>query len=401
VPAPRPDRFLAVALAAAWIASALLAPPAHAGADDRLKEVERALGESREKAAALGKEAESLAAEATRLRTESVAAAKKAQDLESELSRLESEIPALESRETARVAALAAERDRLALLLAALERLARNPPAALLAEPGTPSDTVRSAILLRAAVPEVESRARALGVEIDEIARLRAGIAERRARLESAGKALAAERVRLARLAEEKARIESHKRAERRDEAKRAAALATKARSLRELLARIEEEARTRPPPAPPAPVLARPERAARPAPVPLRAGQGLPARGEIARRFGEDDRMGGRTKGIEIRTRPAAQVVAPADGEVVFAAPFRGYGQVLIIKTGQEYHALLGGLARIEAEVGQSVLAGEPVGAMQDSPGGEPVLYFELRRKGQPINPLPWLAARNSKVNG
>jgi septal ring factor EnvC (AmiA/AmiB activator) len=118
-------------------------------------------------------------------------------------------------------------------------------------------------------------------------------------------------------------------------------------------------------------------------------------------RAFGDDDDSGGKAKGISIRTRVGAQVVAPADGEVVFAGPFRGFGRLLIIAVGEDYHALLGGLDRIDAEVGQAVLAGEPVGTMQGSPKGAPTLYFELRRKGQPINPLPWLAAGNSKVNG
>ncbi len=401
--APRPERVLPAALAAVWIAAAIVAAPARGAVDDRLKEVEKALDQSRAKSEALDQEAKTLAAETARLRAESVAAARKAQDLESEMSSLEDDLAGLERREAARTEALAAARGRLATLLGALERLARNPPAALLAAPSTPNDTVRSAILLRAAVPELDRRAATLGAELDEIARLRAGIAARRTRLDAAGKALAAERETLARLADEKGRIEDRNRAESREAARHTAKLAAQAQSLRELLARIEAGATARPParpqlaPAPPAaptPPRAAPERSAG-------GGVALPARGEITQHFGEDDHMGGHTKGVAIRTRPAAQVVAPADGTVVFAAPFHGYGRLLIIKSGGEYHALLGGLARIEADVGQTVLAGEPVGVMQDSPGGEPVLYFELRRKGQPINPLPWLAARNSKVNG
>ncbi len=401
MPAPRPERVLPAALAAAaWIAAASLAPPARADVDDRLKEVEKALDQSRAKSEALGQEAKTLAAEAARLRAELVAVARKAQDRESEMSDLEGELATLETREAARTKALETARGRLATLLGALERLARNPPAALLAAPTSPNDTVRSAILLRAAVPELDRRAKALGAELDEIAKLRAGIAARRTRLDEAGKALAAERASLAKLVAEKGRIEDRNRAESRAEAQRTATLAARAKSLKDLLARIEAGAKARPPVRPaPAPAPAPAPHAAPPAAA--SGGVALPARGEITQRFGEDDHMGGRTKGIEIRTRPAAQVVAPADGTVVFAAPFHGYGRLLIIKSGAEYHALLGGLARIEAEVGQSVLAGEPVGVMQGSPDGGPVLYFELRRKGQPINPLPWLAARNSKVNG
>ncbi len=385
---------------------ALPAAPARADVGDRLKEVEKALGQSREKSQALDQEAKSLAEEADRLRAESVKSARKAQDLESEMSDLERELADLGTREAARTRALEAARGRLAALLGALERLARNPPAALLAAPGTPNDTVRSAILLRAAVPEVNRRAKALGAQLDEIAKLRAGVTSRRVALATAGKELAAQRASLAKLVVEKSRIEAQNRADSGAEAKRTAALAAQAKSLHDLMARIEAGAAARPPakPAAAAPRPPRhPEQTARieEGPTPSVGGLPLPARGEITQHFGEDDHMGGRTKGIRIRTRPAAQVVAPANGVVVFAAPFHGYGRLLIIKSGGEYHALLGGLARIEAEVGQSVLAGEPVGVMQDSPGGDPVLYFELRRKGQPINPLPWLAARNSKVNG
>ena len=94
--------------------------------------------------------------------------------------------------------------------------------------------------------------------------------------------------------------------------------------------------------------------------------------------------------------------MIAPFDGVVAFAGAFRGYGQLLIIEHSEGYHTLLAGLGRVDGEVGQRVLAGEPVGVMATSEtDGAPSssLYVELRRDGQPINPLPWLADRTGKV--
>ena len=108
-------------------------------------------------------------------------------------------------------------------------------------------------------------------------------------------------------------------------------------------------------------------------------------------------DEGGVRSKGITITSRPGAAVVAPYDGVVAFAGPFRGYGQLLIIEHSEGYHTLLAGLGRIDAAVGQHILAGEPVGVMEND--GAPSLYVELRRDGQPINPLPWLADRAGKT--
>ena len=85
----------------------------------------------------------------------------------------------------------------------------------------------------------------------------------------------------------------------------------------------------------------------------------------------------------------------------MVFAGAFKGYGQLLIIEHGEGYHSLLAGLSRIDNTIGQQVLSGEPAGIMGNPKKGPPILYVELRRNGQPINPLPWLAARKSKVNG
>ena len=58
-------------------------------------------------------------------------------------------------------------------------------------------------------------------------------------------------------------------------------------------------------------------------------------------------------------------------------------------------------GLSRIHVAVGQLVLANEPIGEMATEKKHNPTLYVELRRNGEAINPLPWMTARNGKVNG
>jgi len=124
------------------------------------------------------------------------------------------------------------------------------------------------------------------------------------------------------------------------------------------------------------------------------------PVSGRLMRRFGENDELGVASKGLTLETRDGAQVIAPYDGRVLFAGPFKGYGQILIIEHGDGYHSLLAGLDRVEGTVGQWLVAREPVGTMARGEQ-KPRLYLELRHDGQPINPLPWMATRDEKVSG
>jgi septal ring factor EnvC (AmiA/AmiB activator) len=125
-----------------------------------------------------------------------------------------------------------------------------------------------------------------------------------------------------------------------------------------------------------------------------------MPVAGRLKLRYGENDEFGAPSKGIAVLAPAGGRVVAPFDGRIEFAGPFRGYGQILIIEHGDGYHSLLAGLERIDGVVGQWLVSGEPVGIM---PTGdrEAALYLELRRHSQPINPLPWLATRDDKVSG
>jgi septal ring factor EnvC (AmiA/AmiB activator) len=125
-----------------------------------------------------------------------------------------------------------------------------------------------------------------------------------------------------------------------------------------------------------------------------------LPALGPIISRFRDDreDRYG---RGITIGTKSGDTVTAPRDGVIVFAGPFRGYGLLLIIAHKGEYHTLLSGLSQLDVRENQRVRAGDVIGTFKSRGEGVSQLYVELRRNGRPINPLPWLTARDSKVRG
>lgn len=441
-------RLAALALASlcaaafGWAALAADKPGEKSG--KRLQDVEKQLERGRERESALGREAETLAREGEQLREKAIAAAKAAQDREEGVSALETRLDALNKDFNARLAALGGQRAQLVRLLATIQRIAILPPEALIARPAPPADTIRSAVLLSAAVPTVEARGHAIQGEIEALVELRKDIARRRIELATALDGLKVERDRLDELAERKAKLAESREEERKALARRNARLATEAKDLRDLMERIEAS-RLKPAPAKPAPPVAerpRPERgerapvtpsqdrapaerapaergvadkvpaeAAAPsvqvaaAPPPgLRAlgaprGQMLmPVRGAVVKSFGQD---GGvvTEKGITLESRPGAQVVAPYDGQVAFSGPFRGYGVILIIDHGDGYHSLLVGLSRIDAVEGQWLAAGEPVGLMGQPEGARPQLYVELRRHGKPVNPLPWLAAKSDKV--
>jgi|GEM_PF-742301 len=134
---------------------------------------------------------------------------------------------------------------------------------------------------------------------------------------------------------------------------------------------------------------------------IPFSKAQGLlpmPVQGKLLTKFGDNDQDGFPSKGMQIEARPGAQVTAPCDGWIIYAGPFRSYGQLLIINPGGGYHVVVAGMDRIEASVGQFVLAGEPIAVMgsAETRGNEttpvrPALYVEFRRDKQIIDPSPW----------
>jgi len=408
-------------LAAALVCGMLIAPvaaaePAPGQRPDKLADIERARKQSEARAAALAREAKKLEREAEQTARHLVALAADARAHERAINELKARLADIAAERSQRSRDLEARRAYLTQLLAALERIARHPPEALMAYARTPQDTLRGAMLLRAAIPKIEAEARRLRAEIDELSRLGEQAAARRETLAQEQSGLDAKRRQLAALVAKKRELARTTKAEEDKAASRAQALAKEAGDLRELLAAIERERKARiiltPPRRAKSPARAAalpqvrpavPGPSAAPAGVPISAARGRlipPVVGRLSAAFGAREDAGV-AKGIRLEAADGAQVVAPFGGEVVFSGPFRGYGPLLIIDHGEGYHSLLAGLGRIDAVVGQKLLTGEPIGVMTQHGKASHRLYMELRQGGRPIDPLPWLAASpNIKVS-
>ncbi len=121
------------------------------------------------------------------------------------------------------------------------------------------------------------------------------------------------------------------------------------------------------------------------------------PARGSLVLRFG-DRRVGSslKSRGVVIAAPEGGEVRAISHGRVAFADWLRGFGLLIIIDHGDGYMSLYGHNQALYKEVGEWVDSGEVIGVLGASGGpGAPGLYFELRHKGRPVNPVRWCAGR------
>ncbi len=395
-----------------------------------LKVLEEAISANAEARRRLEAEVESVKADRAKLNAALIETAERVRGTEDRIQGLEQRLQTLGASETAIRRSLQSRRGVIVEVFAALQRMGRRPPPAVLVRPEDMLEAVRASIMLGAVLPELRSEAEVLATDLGELVRLKAAIATDRTTLNGELAGLNREQARLAALMEARqsriAEVERNVGAER----QKAEDLARQAGTLKELIDRMEaeitgaqraaEEARKA------AEAQQRETREkfaqlafrdpARLAPkIPFAEARGLlprPVSGDMSLEFGAPDGYGGTTRGISITTRQKASVVSPADGWVAFAGPFRSYGRLLIINAGGGYYILLAGMDQINVDVGQFVLAGEPVATMGEAPlmsligaaieKNNPVLYVEFRKDGGSIDPGPWWAkSQSEKVRG
>ncbi|MCP4316581.1 MAG: murein hydrolase activator EnvC [Hyphomicrobiales bacterium] len=386
---------------------------------------------SKERRAALEQGIDSLKKDQATLRTALVQAAKTQKKLSEDISESELRLASLSGRQDGLKQSLNARRGVLAEVLAALQRMGRNPPPALLVSPEDALSSVRSAILLGAVVPEIREQTERLIADLQELTNIRASIANERELLLATLGEQAEEEEKLKLLLAEKRKLTARNLEQLADEARASRQLAARAKSLEDLIDSLGEEiesvrsaeadarlaeknrsaesqrqrdrarelARTTTPDAnriAPAFIFSR-----------LKEKLELPVTGNAKFGFGEDDGSGRPLKGMMISTVADAIVTAPADGWVVYSGPFRSYGQLIILNAGDGYHLVIAGMGSTNADIGQFVVAGEPVGRMSSNKvasatalalaSTEPTLYIEFRRNGKPVDPAPWWASNPS----
>ena len=415
---------LLVALALAWPVTLTIAqdkPDALKQRDQELQIARDAQRNSIETEVALKREIEQIGADRRKLNQDLIDTAARLRGLEIQIPATEARLKPLDENELTIRKTLDGRRAVIGEVLAALQRIGRRPPPALIASPEDALQSVRTAMVLGAVLPEMRHEVDALASDLTELLNVRKKIATERDQLKSELAALGGERARMTALVGERQKQQAEREKALEAERSRASDLARNVDNLKDLIAKLEQGMD---------PAIREAREAARSDSRPalsafrdpgrltpaiafasLRRQVPIPVNGAKLKQFGSPDGNGGLEKGISIATRASAQVTAPGDGWVVYAGPFRSYGQLLILNVGGGYHILLAGMDRISVDLGQFVLTGEPVAVMGNTShiasilatgSSQPVLYIEFRKDGVPVDPGPWWATgEGEKVRG
>ena len=408
----------------------------------------------------LQKDLEKIAAERQRINARLVETAKLIQQSEAQLNLIEARLGELAAQERHLRGLLEQSHGKISTILAAMVRMGRNPPPVMVTSPKDVLSAFRSGMLSTSVFFELKGEAVALSEKLTDLVRVTASIREESDKLRRETTRLNDARLRLAGAQEEKRQSLAERQAELAQVRQAAAEITRNVADLGELIAKLDKEVQDKTglgayekeiaaaapasptPPEQPAAGLKPPpnmtastasptenpsssvvlapagDRVAMLTPgrikpaIPFGDARGLlplPAQGRRVLTFGEKTQYGSQSKGLVLETRHGGQVVSPSDGWIVYAGEFRSYGQLLIINAGGGYHILLAGLSQIDVQLGQFVLAGEPVGVMSTaakSTSGKtqenaPILYIEFRKDQRPIDPDPWWVDASRKVQG
>ncbi|MBK8084322.1 MAG: peptidoglycan DD-metalloendopeptidase family protein [Devosia sp.] len=275
---------------------------------------------------------------------------------------------------------------------------------------------------MSAILPQLQAKADTVMADLTRLGEIKAAALEQQGRLEANLAILEEEQLRIGTLIAARKQSEARATAELAGQEAEAEALAARATSLKQLIDELTRRAAAvataaeatananvgRTVPALDQETiriaLANVER--REPAVPFAQARGflaMPTSGVTVIDYGAGDGFGGISRGLSVVTRAEAQVVAPADGWVLYKGNYLNYGQIVILNAGQDYTILLAGLERVDVDIGQFVMLGEPVGTMGSQTIGRavatsagvsrPTLYIEMRKNNEPVDPTGWWA--------
>jgi len=378
-----------------------------------------------------------LSLELAKLNKEMIEAAKKIQTDEKQTSKMENELELLEKKLKVLEEDFADEHKNLSQILLSMQNLALYPSETLVVQPLSPVEIIQSAILMRESIPYIKENADKLKKDLENLQAQKNKVQKALADLEKQKQKLSSEQTKIRKLVEQKNTIRKQIEDESFELKAQADKLASEASDLKELVEKLEKDeelSKRRKAEIKKAAKKRQEEEFKKLQEEQIRRikegkAKGLsdedadlydtkdgynlesikpqtsnyatdfasakgrlsrPVTGSVITAYGNELSKGVTSKGIVIKTRAKAQVIAPYDGSVIFAGPFKGYGNLIIIDHAKGYVSLLAGLDISDVQTGQMLLAGEPVGNMPDSDTAK--LYMEIRKDQNPINPEPWL---------
>ena len=348
--------------------------------EEELKKVEKALKKRKDLQNNLKQKTKNLEKEIDNIQKRMASLAGTIQRQEELLNRLDDVLVPLQQKLEEEQSHLGEKRKEMVVLVAALQRLALQPPETILISPQPLDEATKVGVLLKTAVQQVEEATSQITNRIDKIAYLQEEVKKKKLHQEELFSNIQGEQSKLEKLSKKKASLRKNTLSEVKSLARQISKLANEASSLKELMAKLKRKKRR-----------AQTKAQKRASAKNFKRNRGklkLPVKGRVIAKFKSKDKYGHHIKGIKVKARSGSQVTAPYAGDVIYAGNFRRYGKMLIIDHGGGYITLLAGLGRVDRQIGESLVSGEPIGIMEKK---DPVLYLELRRNGDPINPLRW----------
>ncbi|HYC94270.1 MAG TPA: peptidoglycan DD-metalloendopeptidase family protein [Sphingomicrobium sp.] len=386
-------RLVAIALPLLLAAASAPVAPAAETADAALARARAEAQQAARRLASLEAEARKAGDDAARLRAEQEAAAAAIEEAEARIGESDAKLRLAQAQAALAERRLASKRAPLAALLAGLVTMGRQPPILTLADEGSVDEIVRVKALLDATMPVIQRRSAALQAELADRRKLANEANAARAELAKGREELSKRQLRFAEL-----EVKASERAERL--AGEAFGAGDRVLASDETLALAGSEAAERQAARQVATRLAQLDFApARPmrgdsALPPLDFAYSLPVEAPLLDGLGSVSRAGIASRGLRFATPRGATVIVPADGKILFAAPYRGQDGIVIIDHPGGWTSLLLGVAS-EKPRGSKVRRGEFLGRALGPLG------VELRRDGVPVSPAFIAASSVPLSNG
>jgi septal ring factor EnvC (AmiA/AmiB activator) len=383
----------ALALLALVLAASAPAVAHAASSREELAQTREAMEQAKTRKEKAEKQARAMEAELVALSKSLVETAQAKQQIETSLSEAEARSAALSDEVKSKRQAVEAQKKRMAALTEAAISLSKTPPEAVVLMPGDSEQAMKAARALKMTTQSIREASQRLAAQLAELEGLQAQLDEQRKALRKQYSAYEKERLKLESQLAARRALQQELGKQAQSEAQAIARLGKQAETLEKLVQSLEvarkaDRAGTR---------IEAPDAAPKGTRGKLRSfakAKGSirpPASGRLVQRYGDAAQRNETSKGLVLLTRPGASVTSPYDGEVVYAGTFLNYGRMVIIRHSDDFHTLLAGLARIDAEPGQFLLEGEPIGAMGEKESTAR-LYVELRRDNQPVDPFAWM---------